>query len=59
MKGEHRYAGLEDNKKQDFILQLDIGLELDKFHDLEYPEVGDVTRVMESGLDNIHDPEYC
>ena len=58
MSGEHRYAGSEDNKKQDLILKLDIGLELDEFHDLEYLEVDDVTRVMGLGLDSIHDPEY-
>jgi len=37
---------------------LDIGSEIDEYHDPEYLEVSDVTRVMGLGLDSICDPEY-
>jgi len=40
-----------------FILQLETGPEFDEFHDPEYPEVGDMTRVTGLGLVSICDTE--
>ena len=47
MNSEHMYAGLEDNKMHELYYKRETGSGNNKFHDLECPDVGDMTGVTE------------